>query len=137
MLGDQKGFSLLEILIAITLLAIVSTLVGTSVMKSFHEGRVKSARIQSSNFESGLDDFARDNGRYPTTAEGLESLIENPGSLKNYREGGYMKRKRLPLDPWGHEYIYTNEGGDNYTIASYGAAGEEGGEKNNKDIIND
>jgi len=135
-LNERAGFTLIEILIALTLLAIAGTFVGLKTMEALHEGKVNSAKIQISNFEAALDDFARDNGRYPKTAEGLDALISNPGSLKNYREGGYLKKDALPVDPWQNEYVYVSADGNKYQIISYGSDGEEGGEGKQADITN-
>jgi general secretion pathway protein G len=132
-LAGNAGMTLIEILIALAIMITVGTFVGLNVMDKFHEGRVSSSKIQISNFGNVLDDFARDIGRYPTTAEGLEALVENPG-LKNWRDGGYTKKGKIPLDPWGNEFVYTAEEGGRYKIISYGADGEEGGEGKAADI---
>jgi len=131
-----SGFTLIEILIALALLAFAGTFVGMKALEALHEGRVNAAKIQISNFEASLDDFARDNGQYPTTTEGLEALISNPGDYKNYRDGGYIKKDEIPLDPWGSEYTYVCSDGMKYKITSLGADREEGGEGKGADISN-
>jgi general secretion pathway protein G len=84
--------------------------------------------------------FKLDNGFYPDTQQGLESLIEKPTvgrTPPKYRDGGYLEQKKIPLDPWGNPYIYLCPGlhGD-FDIISYGADGKEGGEGKDADIKN-
>ncbi|MEE2670090.1 MAG: type II secretion system major pseudopilin GspG [Bdellovibrionota bacterium] len=131
-LASQKGMSLIEILIAITLLGIVGTFVATNVLTSLEEGKYDSAKIQIQNLGGALKDFKRRCGIYPTTEQGLEALVEAPTS------GRECKRYRpiidkLPLDPWDTPFQYESDG-KTYVIRSLGADGFEGGEDFDKDI---
>ena len=133
----QEGFSLLEILIALILLAGAGTFVAGKIFDQFHEGRVESAKIQMSSLAARLKEFNRHCNRYPTTDQGLEALIEKPGSgpeCKKYNPGGYIDGGILPDDPWDSPYFYESENGRKFNIVSFGADGVEGGEDKDKDI---
>ena len=139
-LKDTKGLTLIEIMVVITILGSIAALVGVNVLNSLHEANVKTAQIQISNFEAALDEFRRDNGIYPTTEQGLQALVQKPTSgreSKNWREGGYLKKKELPLDSWKNPYVYYSPGthGDNeYEIICYGRDGKEGGTGKEADV---
>lgn len=123
---NQKGFSLLEILVAISLIAIIMATVGTDVLKQFTEGKEDSARVQIRSFDGPLGQFRRHCHRYPTTEEGLRALVEKPQGgreCKRYAPGGYLKGGEVPLDPWDGEYDYQSSKYNEYTITS---AGEDG-----------
>ncbi len=127
----QKGFSLVEIMIAITILGLVMALVGTNVMKRLDEAKVKTAMNQIRILESALADFYRQNGFYPGTEQGLDALIEKPtvGRIpKNYPEDCYLEKCRMPMDPWDNDFIYKCDDYYHYEIISLGGGGEEGGE---------
>lgn len=129
----NSGFSLLEILVALTLLGIIGAFVGGKVLDQLHEGRVKAARIQMGNFATVLKDFRRKCHSYPTTSQGLEALASNPGGgCKNYPPDGFLES--IPLDPWDEEYNYESDG-KTFEIWSFGPDGLEGGEGNDEDIF--
>lgn len=138
-LKSQKGLSLIEILIALTLLALAGTFVATKVFDQLAEGKIESAKIQIKNFGEALNDFRRHCNRYPTEEQGLQALLEKPTGgrdCKNYRPGGYIDK--LPEDPWGYDYVYLSpDEGRSYVIVSYGRDGEEGGEGEDADIRSD
>ena len=96
--------------------------------------RVK-AKVQIQIFKGALDLFKLDTGRYPTTAEGLETLVANPG-IRGWRDGGYLEETKVPLDPWATPYVYLAPGAQskNYDLESYGKDGEDGGEGDDADI---
>jgi general secretion pathway protein G len=96
--------------------------------------------MQIESLESAVKMYKLDNGSYPTTEQGLKALVETPtvGNLpKNWRQGGYLEKGKVPKDPWDHEYVYVSPGshGD-FDLSSLGADGEPGGEEFNKDINN-
>ncbi len=133
---SQKGFSLIEILIALTLLAIAGTFVATKFLSSLDEGKVSAAKIQMNNFDNILKEFRRKCGFYPTTEQGLEALINKPtGSreCRDYPSSGFIDGD-LPKDPWENDYIYESDG-RTYNIHSLGADGMEGGEEFDQDIF--
>jgi general secretion pathway protein G len=132
------GFTLLEIIVVVFILSLLVAIVAPKIMGRTDDAKIADAKVQIKNFETALKLYKIDNGSYPTTEQGLESLIEKPttGQLPaKYREGGYLEQKKIPLDPWGNQYIYVSPGvhGD-FDILSYGNDGKEGGEGKDADI---
>jgi len=137
---NNKGFTLLEIIVVVFILSLLAAIVAPKIMGRTDDARITEAKIQIKNFETALKLFKLDNGFYPATEQGLAALIEKPvtGQIpQKYREGGYLEQKKIPLDPWGNPYLYISPGvyGD-FDIISYGADGKEGGEGKNADIKN-
>lgn len=136
-LKSQKGMSLVEILIALTLLAVAGTFVVGQVFQNLNEGQVQSTKIQIQSFGKILKEYRRKCGRYPTTEQGLEALIAAPtaGTLcKRYPPNGFIDANNIPKDPWDMDFIYESDG-RNYEIISTGADQLEGGEEEfDKDI---
>jgi len=137
---NERGFTLIELMVVIVILGILAGLIVPRIMGRPEEARQAKARIQIESIETALKLYKLDNGSYPTTEQGLQSLVEAPevGELaESWREGGYLDKGRIPKDPWGNEYIYLSPGtqGD-FDLISYGADGEPGGEGKNKDITN-
>ncbi|MBC7427086.1 MAG: type II secretion system major pseudopilin GspG [Bacteriovorax sp.] len=134
---NQQGFSLIEILIALTLLAVVGTFVGGKFFENLEEGKIKSARIQMSNMDSRLKDFRRRCGFYPTSEQGLEALVTKPTGgreCKDYPASGFIEGEAIPKDPWENDFIYESDG-KTFNISSLGPDGEAGGDGNNADIF--
>lgn len=135
-LRSQRGFSLVEILVALTLLGIAGTFVAGKIFDSLHEGQVQSAKIQMNQFAERLQEFRRKCGFYPETEQGLEALTSKPSGreCKNYPPDGFIGGSgQIPQDPWNFYYGYVNEG-SKFNIVSYGADGIEGGEDKDVDI---
>ena len=135
---DQKGFTLLEIIVVVFILSLLVAIVAPKIIGRTDDARITDAKVQIKNLETALKLFKLDNGFYPSTEQGLQALIEQPttGQIpQKYREGGYLEQKKIPLDPWGNPYIYISPGvyGD-FDILCYGADGREGGEGKNADI---
>lgn len=134
----SAGFTLLELIIVISIPAILTALVAPRIIKRIDDAKIAEAKLQIKNFETALKLFKIDNGFYPSTEQGLDALIRKPviGRIPhNYREGGYLEQKRIPLDPWGNPYIYISPGVHaEFEIISLGADGKEGGEGKNADI---
>jgi general secretion pathway protein G len=135
----EEGFTLIELMIVIVILALLATVVTPRVMDKLEEAKRTTAVIQIKNFEGGLKFFKMDNGFYPATEQGLSALVEKPATgreVKNWKEGGYLDAGTIPLDPWGYAYLYISPGVHNkeYDIVSYGADGAEGGEAEDADI---
>lgn len=118
----------------LAILGMLVGLVGPRVMKHLGTAKSDTAKLQIESLGATLDLFYLENGRYPTTQEGLDALIQKPADLDNWN-GPYMKKQKVPDDPWGHSYQYMSPGqnGD-YDLFSYGADNLPGGEKNDKDI---
>jgi general secretion pathway protein G len=130
----EEGFTLVEILVVITIIGLIMALVGPRVLNYLAESKVKAARIQVESFASSLDLFHLDNGRYPTTSEGLAALAQRPGNAETWN-GPYLRTGIVPNDPWGHPYIYRSPGEHGeYDIVSYGSDGQQGGSGTAADI---
>ena len=131
----ERGITLIELLVVMVIIAMFATLVGARLFKNVDKGRQTTTKEQIAEFESTLDLFRLDVGRYPTTAEGLQALVVKPTGVENW-DGPYLK-KDVPEDPWGHAYIYRCPGqhGD-FDLFSYGADGQEGGDGDGADIKN-
>ena len=136
LLKQQMGMSLMEILIALTLIGIAGTFVVGKILDSLEEGRVESAKIQIRNISERLKDYKRKCGTYPTTEQGLDALIEKPTGGKEcprYPAEGFIDGGKIPLDPWDTEFIYESDG-RKFTIISLGSDREEGGEGFEQDL---
>ena len=132
---DNAGFTLIELMVVIIILGILATLVGPKMFGRVGEAKQKATATQIELFGTALDSLRLDVGRYPTTAEGLDALVSQVSGLEEWN-GPYLKKSKIPLDPWHNAYIYESPGtnGD-YDIISYGADKMVGGEKENKDIV--
>src|SRR5712672_2023509 len=130
----ERGFTLVEIIVVITIIALIMTLVGPRVLNYLSESKVKAAKIQIQSFSSALDLLFLDTGRYPSSADGLVALVKPTSSLPGWN-GPYLKGGSLPNDPWGKPYLYRSPAERSaYEIVSYGADGQEGGTGTAADI---
>jgi general secretion pathway protein G len=137
-LKNRGGFTLIEIMVVIVILAMLAALVGPRLMGRTDDAKVTDARVQIKNIETALKLYKLDNGSYPSTEQGLDALVTKPtvGIIpKSYKDGGYLESKKMPKDPWGNDYLYVSPGehGD-YDLFSYGADGAKGGDGKNADI---
>jgi len=125
--NGEAGFTLVEILVVITIIGLIMALVGPRVLNYLAESKVKTAKIQIQSFASALDLFYLDAGRYPSSAEGLAVLVQPAGGIAAWN-GPYLKGGSVPTDPWGKPYVYRSPGEHGvYDLISYGADGKEGG----------
>jgi general secretion pathway protein G len=132
----EGGFTLVEMLVVITIIGLVMSLVGPRVLNFLGEAKVKAAKIQIESFASALDLFYLDVGRYPSASEGLTALAQRPGNAPVW-SGPYLKNASVPADPWGHVYVYRVPGEKGpYEIVSLGSDGQEGGTGTAADISN-
>jgi general secretion pathway protein G len=132
--GSEGGFTLVEMLVVITIIGLIMALVGPRVLNYLGESKVKAARIQIQSFAAALDLFYLDAGRYPSSAEGLAALVRPTGGLVGWN-GPYLKGGNVPNDPWGTPYVYRSPGEHGvYDIVSYGADGQQGGTGTAADI---
>jgi len=135
------AFTLIELMVVIVILGILAAFVVPRITKRPEDAKVTKARIEISNLEQALELYYLDNGNYPTTEQGLRALIEKPSTgevLESWREGGYLNKKKIPIDPWGNKYVYVSPGVhmDDFDLFSLGKDGEEGGEGYDTDITN-
>ena len=128
-----KAFTLIELMIVIVILGLLSTIIMPRILSRPEQARRMKAKVDIRNIESALALFKTDTGRFPTTSEGLQVLVSDPG-IKEYNPDAYLGR--TPLDPWGNKYIYISPGihRKDYDLESYGKDGEDGGPENNADI---
>jgi len=138
--SNDRGFTLIEIMIVIVILGILAWQVVPRIMGKPEEARRLKARMDIASLETALKMYKLDSGVYPSTEQGLQALIEAPaiGQLpRKWRKGGYLEKGRVPLDPWENEFIYLSPGlrGD-FDLIAYGNDGEPGGEEDNLDINN-
>lgn len=123
----EAGFTLVEMLVVITIIGLIMGLVGPRVLNYLSESKVKAATIQIQSLEGALDLYFLDLGRYPSTAQGLAALVQRPGAAAAWN-GPYLKTGAVPNDPWGHPYLYRSPSDRGpYEIVSLGADGQEGG----------
>ncbi len=131
----QKGLTLIEILVAITIIVIFVGVVVPRVMDKPDQARIARAKQDIRSIETALDLYRLDNFSYPSTDQGLEALVRQPSDAKNWKQGGYLKS--LPKDPWENDYQYLSPGAKGeIDIFTYGADGRPGGEGASADIGN-
>jgi general secretion pathway protein G len=129
----HTGLTLIELMIVIVILGLLAGIIMPKILDRPEQARRMKARVDIRNIESALALFKTDTGRFPTTSEGLEVLVSNPG-IKGYNANGYLDK--TPMDPWGNKYVYLSPGlhNKNYDLESYGKDCENGGTEENADI---
>ena len=127
-----RGFTLIEVMVVVVIIGMLAGLVGVNVFSRLEKAKIQSATTQMYNISQALDNFKLDNGFYPTTEQGLDALVNKPSfgkQAKAYPDGGYLKQRSVPRDPWDESYSYLSPGINNpnsYDIWSMGPDGEEG-----------
>jgi len=131
----SRGFTLVELLVVLLILGLLAGLVGPRVLKYLGGAKSDTAQLQIGEFGAGLDLYHLEVGRYPTSDEGLAALSMQPTGVNNWN-GPYLKKKEVPVDPWGNAYHYRSPGenGD-YDLYSLGRDNENGGEGEDEDVV--
>jgi general secretion pathway protein G len=134
----QRGFTLIEVLVVVTILGILAAIVVPKLMDRPDEARIARAKQDIAALGTALNLYRLDNYGYPSTDQGLQALVAKPGGspeARNWRPGGYIDR--LPQDPWKRDYVYLQPGQrSDFDIYSLGADGQPGGDGSNADIGN-
>lgn len=134
----QRGFTLIEIMVVVAILAILGAAVVPKIMNRPDDARVVRAKQDISSFEAALQLYKLDNYNFPSTDQGLQALVEKPTGdpePANWKTGGYVQK--LTKDPWGRDYVYVSPGEvGEYDIISLGRDGAEGGTDYDADITN-
>lgn len=136
MRNRQSGFTLIEIMVVVVILAVLGALVVPKILENVDKARVTRAQSDIRAIQTALDLYRLDNFKYPTTEQGLQALVKQPAdpTITNYRSGGYLPS--LPKDPWNNPYQYVSPGADgrDYDILTFGRDGKAGGEGYDADI---
>ncbi|RDH85868.1 MAG: type II secretion system protein GspG [endosymbiont of Escarpia spicata] len=129
------GFTLIELLVVLVILGLLAGLVGPQMVRYLGGAKTDTTMLQIEEFGAGLDLFHLEVGRYPTTDEGLVALVEKPNSVEGWN-GPYLKKKQIPEDPWGNEYLYRfPEDNGIYDLYSFGQDNAEGGSGEAQDVV--
>jgi general secretion pathway protein G len=131
----QTGFTLIEIMVVMTIIGLLMALIGPRFMRAVGRAESGAARAQIEMLGTALDTYRLDVGRYPTTQEGLQALIQRPFGSDHW-DGPYLKKNLIPEDPWHRAYFYKSPGdaGRSYDLYSLGADGSPGGEGDSRDV---
>jgi general secretion pathway protein G len=138
----RSGFTLIEIMAVVIIMGLLMGIVGTAVFSQLDTARVNTTRAQLKQLESALAFYQMDNGRFPTTEQGLRALVEPPTIApepRSYRAGGYLQGGKVPMDAWSNPYQYEMPGvknGQGFDLWSFGADGQPGGSGSDADIVN-
>jgi len=133
-LQTAEGYTLLELLVVLAIIALVVGFVAPKMMGYLGRAKADAAKVQLHNVSTAIELYRLDTGTYPTEAEGLRALLEQPGAVGHWN-GPYLTKADGILDPWGQPFIYKQPGqhGD-YDLMSYGADKQPGGEGDDADI---
>ena len=133
----QRGFTLIEIMVVVVIIGLLAAIIGPQVAGRADQAKVTKAQSDIAALETALTMYKLDNFRYPTTDQGLKSLVVKPEdpTVRNWKPGGYVRR--ASKDPWGNDYQYRSPGEHGeIDIFSFGADGQAGGEGLDADIGN-
>lgn len=132
---EDEGYTLLELIVVLAILALIMGVAAPMVMKQFSKAKSDTAAIQVRALKSNMEFLYLDMGRYPSESEGLKALIERPQTASSWN-GPYVGEKSSIIDPWGRPYLYklAPDQAVPFMIYSLGADGKEGGDGDNKDV---
>jgi general secretion pathway protein G len=133
-----RGFTLIEIMVVVVIIGLLAAFILPNVFGNVEKAQIAKVKGDIQGIETALTMYKLDNYKYPTTDLGLAALVQRPNdpTVRNWREGGYIKR--ISKDPWGnpYQYLYPGLHGQEYDLYSFGADSQEGGEGPNADIGN-
>ncbi len=135
----NKGFTLVELMVVIAIISVLAVVILPQFMKQIGKGQRAAALVQIRAFEDALEMYYADMYTYPSGDQGLKALIQPVGDYAGGKwQGPYLKKNKIPQDPWGHSYIFISPGQHNpdYDIISYGKDGVAGGSGDNEDVTN-
>ena len=133
--GRDRGFTLLELLVVLGIIAMLAGIVGPQVMKHLGGAKTKTAKVQIEDLAAALDMYRLDVGRYPSSEQGLLALIEKPGDASRWN-GPYLRKKTIPQDPWNKDYRYASPGENGrFDLFTLGMDDKEGGEGEDQDLV--
>lgn len=134
----NRGFTLIEIMVVVVIISVLIGLVAPNILGRVDEARVTAARADIGTLEQALEMYKLDNHHYPSTDQGLQALVQKPSGTpeaRNWRPEGYLKKGKLPQDPWGGDYQYMSPGSSGpFDLYSLGADSREGGEGYDADV---
>ena len=136
---NQRGFTLLELLVVLAILGLLIGLVAPAALRQLGSAKEKIAHQSIERLASVLDIYKLDVGTYPTTEQGLQALLVRPEGVENW-SGPYLKGETIPEDPWGHPFLYrmpSERQGHDYDLYSLGPSGKPGGAGADAEIVND
>jgi general secretion pathway protein G len=134
---NNKGFTLIELMVVLVILGILAGLIVPRMMGRTEDAKRVKTRLQIDGLGAALKLYKLDNGVYPTTEQGLEALVASPKTgtpPRAWREGGYLEKEKNPFDGWGNPLSTSSRGSGEYDLSFQWGDGEPGGEGKNQDV---
>ena len=136
-INKEAGYTLTELLVVLVIIALLTGLVAPRLIGRIGGAKSTTAQTQIENLVSALEIYRLDIGEFPTQQDGLNALITAPKNASNWH-GPYLRKNKVPKDPWGNDYMYTlSDSGQQVIVRSFGKDGRVGGEGENADLSSD